>query len=123
LRTKVSTKKEEAWKYTSLNAVLKKWLYRFPETRKYCTVFWCKILLHEIDSYKIVFIDGVLVPIFQLQLEKALMFACFHRHWFVKIQANLEFIFSSNCKQRRKFNIFNTAFANEGRISIFRKVK
>jgi hypothetical protein len=24
LRTKVSTKKEEAWKYTSLNAVLKK---------------------------------------------------------------------------------------------------
>ncbi len=53
------SKKEEAWKYTSLNAILKNDFSVFPkkdnavefaEVKKY--------FLHEVDTYKVVFIDG-----------------------------------------------------------------
>ena len=54
------TRKDEEWKYTSLNSLLK-WDYsvfpkaetgiEFKEVKKY--------FLHEIESYKIVFVDGV----------------------------------------------------------------
>lgn len=53
------TKKLEAWKYTSLNSVLKQDYSLFPnkdvavelaDVKKY--------FIHEIDSYKVVFIDG-----------------------------------------------------------------
>jgi len=54
------SKKEEAWKYTSLNALLKEDYSIFPkkesgvdfkEVKKY--------FLHDIDTYKIVFVDGL----------------------------------------------------------------
>ncbi len=54
------TKKDEAWKYTSLNSLLKHDYSIFPKKeeaidyksiRKYC--------LHEIDTYQIVFVDGI----------------------------------------------------------------
>lgn len=54
------TKKEEAWKYTSLNAILKDDYSIFPkkedaieyrDIKQYC--------LHEIDTYQIVFVDGI----------------------------------------------------------------
>ncbi|MGM0634666.1 MAG: Fe-S cluster assembly protein SufD [Bacteroidota bacterium] len=54
------TKKEEAWKYTSLNSILKENYSIFPkkedtidykDIKKYC--------IHEIDTYQIVFIDGI----------------------------------------------------------------
>ncbi|WP_338376179.1 Fe-S cluster assembly protein SufD [uncultured Flavobacterium sp.] len=53
------SKKEEAWKYTSLNSILKNDFSVFPkkdnavefaEVKKY--------FLHEVDTYKVVFIDG-----------------------------------------------------------------
>jgi Fe-S cluster assembly protein SufD len=53
------SKKEEAWKYTSLNSVLKHDYSVFPKHDKnieYNDVK--KYFIHEIDSYKIVFIDG-----------------------------------------------------------------
>lgn len=54
------TKKEEAWKYTSLNAVLKNDFSVFPKSENainYADVK--KYFLHEIDTYKVVFIDGI----------------------------------------------------------------
>ena len=54
------TKKEEAWKYTSLNALQKTDFSIFPKelnTLEYKEVK--KYFLHEVDTYKIVFIDGV----------------------------------------------------------------
>ena len=54
------SKKEEAWKYTSLNALLNKEYSIFPkndtaiefkDVKKY--------FLNDIDTYKVVFIDGV----------------------------------------------------------------
>lgn len=52
-------KKEEAWKYTSLNKVLKQDYSVFPKQEnalEYKDVK--KYFIHDIDTYKIVFIDG-----------------------------------------------------------------
>ena len=54
------TKKEEDWKYTSLNAIINKDYSIFPKVDK--EIKYEKVreyFLHDIDSYKIVFIDGV----------------------------------------------------------------
>ncbi len=53
------TKKEEAWKYTSLNSILKHDYSVFPKQENaldYNDIK--KYFIHDIDSYKIVFIDG-----------------------------------------------------------------
>lgn len=54
------TKKEEAWKYTSLNTLQKIDFSIFPKKEsilEYREVK--KYFMHEIDTYKIVFVDGV----------------------------------------------------------------
>ncbi|HNU59015.1 MAG TPA: Fe-S cluster assembly protein SufD [Aquaticitalea sp.] len=53
------TKKDEAWKYTSLNSILKHNYSVFPKHEN--TIAFNdvkKYFIHDIDSYKIVFIDG-----------------------------------------------------------------
>ena len=53
------SKRDEAWKYTSLNSVLKHDYSVFPKTEsalEYRDIK--KYFIHDIDSYKIVFIDG-----------------------------------------------------------------
>ncbi len=53
------TKRQEAWKYTSLNAVLKHDYSVFPKHEsalEYKDVK--KYFIHEIDCYKIIFVDG-----------------------------------------------------------------
>ncbi len=53
------TKKEEAWKYTSLNKILKEDYSLFPKQEnalEYKNIK--KYFLYDIDTYKIVFIDG-----------------------------------------------------------------
>jgi len=53
------TKKEEAWKYTSLNSVLKHDYSVFPKHENALEFKDIKkYFIHEIDSYKIIFIDG-----------------------------------------------------------------
>jgi Fe-S cluster assembly protein SufD len=53
------TKKLEAWKYTSLNSVLKQDFNIFPNKTKAIEFSEVKeYFIHDIDSYKIVFIDG-----------------------------------------------------------------
>ena len=52
-------KKEEAWKYTSLNKILKADYSVFPKQENALEYREVKrYFIHEIDSYKIVFIDG-----------------------------------------------------------------
>ena len=54
------SKKEEAWKYTSLKSLLKQDISLFPKTDSVIDYKDVKrFFLHEIDTYKIVFIDGV----------------------------------------------------------------
>ena len=53
------TKREEAWKYTSLNSVLKHDYSVFPKHENALEFKDVKkYFIHEIDSYKIIFIDG-----------------------------------------------------------------
>src|SRR5690606_1826158 len=52
-------KKDEAWKYTSLNALLKNDYSVFPKLES--TIEFKdikKYFIHDIDSYRIVFVDG-----------------------------------------------------------------
>ncbi|MGK0385829.1 MAG: Fe-S cluster assembly protein SufD [Patiriisocius sp.] len=54
------SKKEEAWKYTSLNALLKNDYSIFPKNDSAIEFKDVKqYFLHDIDTYKVVFIDGV----------------------------------------------------------------
>ena len=54
------TKKEEEWKYTSLNSILKYDYSVFPKNNQSLEYKDVKIyFLHEIESYKIVFVDGI----------------------------------------------------------------
>ncbi len=54
------SKKEEEWKYTSLNSILKYDYSVFPKNNQSLEYKDVKIyFLHEIESYKIVFVDGV----------------------------------------------------------------
>lgn len=54
------TKKEEAWKYTSLNNLQKVDFSIFPKEENALEYHQVKkYFLHEIDTYKIVFIDGI----------------------------------------------------------------
>ena len=53
------TKKEEAWKYTSLKSILKEDYSVFPKAENSVEFRDVKkYFIHDIDSYKIVFIDG-----------------------------------------------------------------
>jgi Fe-S cluster assembly protein SufD len=53
------TKKLEDWKYTSLNSVLKQDYSLFPDKEVYLELSNVKkYFIHDIDTYKIIFIDG-----------------------------------------------------------------
>ncbi len=53
------TKKLEAWKYTSLNAILKNDYSIFPDRGRTVELADVKqYFIHDIDTYKVVFIDG-----------------------------------------------------------------
>jgi len=53
------TKKDEAWKYTSLNSILKHDYSVFPKQENALEYYAVKkYFIYDIDSYKIVFIDG-----------------------------------------------------------------
>ncbi|MFL1010817.1 Fe-S cluster assembly protein SufD [Flavisericum labens] len=53
------SKKEEAWKYTSLNKILKEDYSVFPKCERVLEYSEVReYFIHDIDSYKIVFIDG-----------------------------------------------------------------
>ena len=57
------SRKDEAWKYTSLNAMLRQDYALFPKAET--TIQLKKVkkyFLYEIDTYKVVFIDGVYSP-------------------------------------------------------------
>ncbi len=109
------TKKEEAWKYTSLNSLLKKdysifpkqdQIIEFKDVRKY--------FLHDIDTYKIVFIDGVyssfLSETTHDKLDVCLMSSALNKD---KYKSVIEAYFNKVAKDDSLTSL-NTAFAKEG---------
>ncbi|GEL10276.1 Iron-regulated ABC transporter permease protein SufD [Flavobacterium glycines] len=110
------TKKEEAWKYTSLNAILKNDFTVFPkkdsaiefkEVKKY--------FLHEIDSYKVVFIDGIfsshLSSTTHDGIDVCLMSSALTKP---KYKMVIDNYFNKIANKEESLTSLNTAFASEG---------
>ena len=110
------TKKEEAWKYTSLNAILKndftvfpkhEGLIEFADVRKY--------FLHEVDTYKVVFIDGVFSSFLSSTthegVDVCLMSSALTKP---KYKMVIDTYFNQIASKDESLTSLNTAFANEG---------
>lgn len=110
------TKKEEAWKYTSLNSVLKNDFSVFPKnenTVQYSDVK--KYYLHEIDTYKVVFVDGVFSSFLSSTthdgLDVCLMSSALTKP---KYKMVIDEYFNKIANKDESLTSLNTAFALEG---------
>lgn len=110
------TKKEEAWKYTSLNAILKNDFSVFPkkdnaiefkDVKKY--------FLHEIDTYKVVFIDGIFSSFLSSTthdgLDVCLMSSALTKP---KYKMVIDSYFNQIANKEESLTSLNTAFSLEG---------
>jgi Fe-S cluster assembly protein SufD len=109
------TKKLEAWKYTSLNTVLKKDYSLF--LNKENSVQFADVknyFIHDIDTYKVVFIDGKYSSFLSATthdtIDVCLMSAAFSKP---KYKVVIENYFNKVAKQDNLTSL-NTAFATEG---------
>jgi Fe-S cluster assembly protein SufD len=110
------TKKEEAWKYTSLNSVLKNDFSVFPKSEnniEFADVK--KYFLHEIDTYKVVFIDGVFSSFLSSTthdgIDVCLMSSALNKP---KYKMVIDNYFNKIASKDESLTSLNTAFANEG---------
>lgn len=109
------TKKQEAWKYTSLNKVLKHDYTVFPkkeETLDYRDVE--KYFLDEIDTYKIVFIDGIysshLSSTTHEKIDACLMSSAMNSSKYKPVIDN----YFNKVAPKESLTSLNTAFSHEG---------
>jgi len=117
LKTKASqTKKEEAWKYTSLNTVLKNDFSVFPK-RENSIEFKDvkKFFLHEIDTYKLVFIDGKFSSFMSSTTHEGID-VCLLSSVLTKPKYKmvLDTYFNQIASKDESLTTLNTAFAQEG---------
>lgn len=110
------TKKEEAWKYTSLNAVLKNDFSVFPKQENvvnYADVK--KYFMHEIDTYKVIFIDGVFSSFLSStthdKLDVCLMSSALTKPKYKEV---IDEYFNKIANTDDSLTSLNTAFALEG---------
>ena len=110
------TKKDEAWKYTSLNTILKNDFSVFPKnenTVQYSDVK--KYYLHEIDTYKVVFVDGVFSSFLSSTthdgLDVCLMSSALTKP---KYKMVIDEYFNKIANKEESLTSLNTAFAYEG---------
>ena len=110
------TKKEEAWKYTSLAKLLKKDYSIFPKQETSIELKEVKkYFLYEIDSYKVVFIDGVYSPFLSDTthegIDVCLLSAALDKPKYKKV---IEKYFNQVAKKDESLTALNTSFAREG---------
>ncbi len=110
------SKKEEAWKYTSLAKVLKKDYSIFPKAETTIELKDVKkYFLYEIDSYKVVFIDGVYSPFLSDTthegIDVCLLSAALSKP---KYKSVIEKYFNQIAKKDESLTALNTSFAREG---------
>jgi Fe-S cluster assembly protein SufD len=109
------SKKQEAWKYTSLNSVLKQDYSIFPkkedaieyrDIKKYC--------VHDIDTYQIVFVDGIyashLSQTTHDKIDACLMSSALNNP---KYKSIIKKYFNKVAPQE-SLTALNTAFSHEG---------
>ena len=110
------TKKEEAWKYTSLNTLQKIDFSIFPKKEsilEYRDVK--KYFMHEIDTYKIVFVDGVynsyLSETTHDGVDVCLMSSALSKPLY---KAVIDVYFNKIASKDDSLTSLNTAFSREG---------
>ncbi|KGO89120.1 Fe-S cluster assembly protein SufD [Flavobacterium suncheonense] len=110
------TKKEEAWKYTSLNAVLKNDFSLFPKKENNIEVSDVKkYFLNDLDTYKVIFIDGVFSTFLSSTthdgLDVCLMSSALTKP---KYKMIIDTYFNQVASKEESLTSLNTAFAYEG---------
>ncbi len=110
------TKKDEAWKYTSLNAVLKHDFDLFPTKDNHIELKDVKpYFLHDIDTYKLVFVDGKFNSFLSQTthdgLDICLMSSVLEKP---KYQLVLDNYYHKIANKNDGLTSLNTAFAQEG---------
>ncbi|MFP9097440.1 Fe-S cluster assembly protein SufD [Flavobacterium sp. RHBU_24] len=111
------TKKEEAWKYTSLNSVLKNDFSVFPKQDNAIDYpgHVKKYFLHEIDTYKLVFVDGIFSSFLSSTthdgLDVCLMSSALTKPKYKEV---IDTYFNKIANTDDSLTSLNTAFAIEG---------
>jgi Fe-S cluster assembly protein SufD len=110
------TKKEEAWKYTSLSALLKTDFSVFPKKENAIEFKQVKkYFLHEIDTYKVVFVDGKYSSFLSSTthdgLDVCLMSSALTKP---KYKMVIDNYFNQVAQKDDSLTSLNTAFAYEG---------
>lgn len=110
------TKKEEAWKYTSLNALQKVDFSLFPKALGALDYKDVKrYFLHEVDTYKIVFVDGVysshLSETTHDGVDVCLLSAAFSKPMYKPV---VDVYFNRVASKDDSLTTLNTAFSKEG---------
>lgn len=110
------TKKDEEWKYTSLKSVLNKDYTVFPKEENAVELKDVKkYFLHEIDSYKIVFIDGIyssfLSETTHSGMDICLLSAALTKP---KYKMVVDHYFNKIAKNNEGVTSLNTAFTRQG---------
>jgi Fe-S cluster assembly protein SufD len=110
------TKKDEEWKYTSLKSVLNHDYSVFPKVETAIEFKDVKkYFLHEIESYKVVFIDGVYSSFLSSTTHDGydicLLSAAFKKP---KYKMVLDNYFNTLAQQKNSLADLNTAFSVEG---------
>jgi len=110
------TKKEEDWKYTSLKKILNQEYELFsnkentPELKEVKKHF-----VHEIDSYKIVFVDGIfssfLSDTSHQGMDICLMSSALKK---TKYKIIIDHYFNTIANKNNSLSLLNTAFARQG---------
>ncbi|WP_296637787.1 Fe-S cluster assembly protein SufD [Polaribacter sp.] len=109
------SKKLETWKYTSLNSLLKNDFSIFPDRGRAVALADVKqYFIHDIDTYKVVFIDGkyssFLSATTHENFDVCLMSSALNKS---KYKSVIETYFNKVAKQDNLTSL-NTAFASEG---------
>ncbi len=110
------TKKEEAWKYTSLNTVLKNDYSVFPKNENSIEFAEVKkYFIHEIDTFKVVFIDGIFSSFLSSTthdgIDVCLMSSALNKP---KYKMVIDNYYNKIASKDETLTSLNTAFANEG---------
>lgn len=110
------TKKDEAWKYTSLNAVLKNDFSVFPKKENDIEFKDVKkYFLNDVDTYKVIFVDGVFSSFLSSSthdgLDVCLMSSALNKP---KYKMIIDMYFNQIASKEESLTTLNTAFASEG---------
>ena len=110
------TKKDEAWKYTSLAKLLKNDYSIFPKKESSIELKDVKkYFLYEIDSYKVVFIDGIYSPFLSDTthdgIDVCLLSAALSKPKYKEV---IERYFNKGADKNESLTALNTSFAKEG---------